>query len=116
MASVMKWHYCDLCETVATMCDSCNNTSCNASGCDECNELFEITHRMIEDGTAPAKEGLPIRSRKWTMEVMIQICSLCQDYSNEVMNKTIDFVFASFTIQPTIEELKKIISDQAKVT
>lgn len=108
----MKWSYCDSCETVSITCDSCGHTSCTGSGCDLCDADFKLAHEMIENGTAPSKDGLPVHSRKWAIKTLMIICLLAKDYDKAVMDRAIDYVFNHFTdTPPTEEEIKKILGD-----
>jgi hypothetical protein len=108
----MKWYYCDRCETVCVKCDSCGNSSCNGGGCEICDDDFKISHQMIENGTAPLKDGLPVHSRKWAIKTLFTIVSLSKNYDKAVCNLAIDYVSNNFTdTPPTEEEIIKILGD-----
>jgi hypothetical protein len=46
----IKW--CELCRTAIIVCPVCKNTSCNGSGCKECNDEFDLFNKSkscVED-------------------------------------------------------------------
>ena len=48
-----RWFYCSLCHTAAYDFECCENTSCNAGGCDHCEDRYEINLRIVEGDHPP---------------------------------------------------------------
>lgn len=53
-----QWYWCSVCETPAISCNHCNNSSCNAGGCEKCHDAFNVIMKMSRE-ERPKKEDIP---------------------------------------------------------
>lgn len=54
-----RFFFCEVCNGVEYHFECCNNTTCNGSGCEQCNDRTEI-HRRINAGEHPPIDALPV--------------------------------------------------------
>ena len=67
---VKNWFFCETCDCIAYHFDCCGNCSCSGSGCDVCcygpgglDGPMGVVLKIINDGTCPPKEDLPIHKK-----------------------------------------------------
>lgn len=63
-----------MCDHAVIACkdENCCGTSCNGGGCDLCHDDFVEAMRMVNEGLAPPKEILVVKSKKEDIDKLFQ--------------------------------------------
>ena len=81
----LQWFWCETCNCPAVRCHYCENTSCNGSGCEECDEMFTLATKTINENKAPTKEEIDPDKLYWiwniTLNQPVVMCGYCNNLS-----------------------------------